>query len=444
MNLHTKHDALAKGRQPLKPTVAPPSPPRRPAFASALAADLRRYLAGEPVVARPPTFSYRAGKFIRRRKGPVTAAAAVLLALGGGLAAATTLYMRERAALTRESGERAKAQRESANNAQTAKFLSDMLAGASPDMAKGKVPTLLDIVESAAKRLGTGLPDQPAVEASLRNIIGSTWYSLGRYPEAKTQFAAGLKLALAALGEKDRLTLRLRDNLANILKKERDYAKAEAGHRAILVIRLSEFPPDDIETLATRGNLAGVIAKQEDRFDEAVAEYRALLPSQQKALGAGHADTLRTRIALANILSYTAKGDAAKLAEAETEYRGAIAVMEQSPDLGPKHPQTLETRYGLADVLYYQKKYPDAEKEHRAVQGLRADVLGANHEKTPHSRAGTARAIAQQEGCLAEAIAEFKAVIAAQQAAPQRDEERLKINLQWLQQLEADLRAGKK
>ena len=114
--------------------------------------------------------------------------------------------------------------------------------------------------------------------------------------------------------------------------------------------------------------------------------------------------------------------------------------MEQSPELGPKHPQTLETRYGLADVLYFQKRYADAENEHRAVERLREAVLGANHEKTLHSRASAARAIAKQEGRLAEAIAEFKAVIAAQESAPQRDEERLKINLQTLEMLEAALR----
>ncbi len=408
---------------------------RRYDSASALAADITRYLTGEPVMARPPTFGYRAGKFIRRRKGQVAAAALVLVSLLTGLAASTTLFLREKAALGRESGERARAQRESANNAQTAKFLSDLLAGASPEQAQGKVPTLLDVVELAAQWIGRGMQDQPAVEASLRNTIGSTFFSLGRYPEARKQFAAGLQLALATLGEKDRLTLRLRDNMALILRKERDYAKAEAENRAILVIRLSEFPPDDIETLNSREHLAGVIAKQE-RWDEAIAEYRALLPLQQKAMGADHADTLRTRIALANILSYTAKGDAAKLAEAETEYRGAIEVMEESPELGPKHPQTLATRYGLADVLYFQKRYANAEKEHRAVEKVRASVLGAKHEKTLHSRAGAARAIAKQGGRLEEAIAEYKAIIAIQQTDPKPYGMHYQSNLEAVQILE--------
>ena len=432
---------------------------RRYESASALAADIRRDLAGEPVAARPPTFSYRAGKFIRRRKGPVAAATAVLLALSGGLAASTTLFLREKNARSRESQERAKAQRESANNAQTAKFLSDLLAGASPDVAKGMMPTLLDIVERAVQQLGTGMQDQPAIEATLRNTIGSTFFSLGRFAEAKAQFEAGLKLARVAAGEKDRLTLRLRGNLANILHAARDYQKAEAENRAILTIRESEFPPNDIETLATRDNLATEISKQ-GRLAEAATEYRALLSPQRTALGEDHADTLRTRMALANTESRRGymmlyelshphpdkpavtdvervKAEATTLfVEQEKEFRDVVAHMEQVPALGPKHPQTLETRYALADVLAFQDKHSDAEKEHRAVAELRHDVLGAAHKKTFQSRAGAARAIAGQ-GRLGEALAGFRAIIADQNATPQRDEGDYQNNLDMVKRLES-------
>lgn len=52
-----------------------------------LARDIERYLAGEPVTARPNTFTYRAGKFIRRNRVAVAAAGIVLLSLIAGLAA---------------------------------------------------------------------------------------------------------------------------------------------------------------------------------------------------------------------------------------------------------------------------------------------------------------------------------------------------------------------
>jgi serine/threonine protein kinase/formylglycine-generating enzyme required for sulfatase activity len=59
---------------------------RRYESASQLAQDLQRYLADEPVLARPPSMADRAGKFVRRNKAAVIAAMAMLvtvLALAG-------------------------------------------------------------------------------------------------------------------------------------------------------------------------------------------------------------------------------------------------------------------------------------------------------------------------------------------------------------------------
>jgi WD40 repeat protein len=58
---------------------------RRYETANSLARDIERYLADEPVEARPPSVSYRLGKFLRRNRGPVTAVVLVFLALVGGI-----------------------------------------------------------------------------------------------------------------------------------------------------------------------------------------------------------------------------------------------------------------------------------------------------------------------------------------------------------------------
>jgi formylglycine-generating enzyme required for sulfatase activity/serine/threonine protein kinase len=50
-----------------------------------LAADLRRHLDGEPVLARRPSLAYRVKKGLRRHRGPVIAGGLVLAALVGGL-----------------------------------------------------------------------------------------------------------------------------------------------------------------------------------------------------------------------------------------------------------------------------------------------------------------------------------------------------------------------
>ena len=51
-----------------------------------MADDLRRHLRDEPIAARPDSLAYRAGKFVRRHRAPVTFAALALLALVAGLA----------------------------------------------------------------------------------------------------------------------------------------------------------------------------------------------------------------------------------------------------------------------------------------------------------------------------------------------------------------------
>jgi WD40 repeat protein len=59
---------------------------RRYETANGLARDIQRYLADEPVEARPPSAGYRLRKFVRRHKVQVVAAGLVLLALLAGMA----------------------------------------------------------------------------------------------------------------------------------------------------------------------------------------------------------------------------------------------------------------------------------------------------------------------------------------------------------------------
>jgi WD40 repeat protein len=73
--------------------------------ASEFAADIRRYLADEPVVARPPSASYRMRKLYKRRRGAVLALLALAAALGSGFGVALILYAQARAARVRAQHE---------------------------------------------------------------------------------------------------------------------------------------------------------------------------------------------------------------------------------------------------------------------------------------------------------------------------------------------------
>lgn len=69
-------------------------PERRYASALDLARDLERHLAHEPVVARPPSTTYRLRRFAQRNRAVVVSVAALVLALAAGFATSTAQYLR--------------------------------------------------------------------------------------------------------------------------------------------------------------------------------------------------------------------------------------------------------------------------------------------------------------------------------------------------------------
>ena len=73
-------------------------PARRYQSAAALAADIRRFVAEEPIRARPPTTAYRVTKFVRRNRLLVGGVLATVLALAIGLVGTAYYAVGERAA----------------------------------------------------------------------------------------------------------------------------------------------------------------------------------------------------------------------------------------------------------------------------------------------------------------------------------------------------------
>ncbi len=76
-------------------------PERRYQSVEQFSEDLQRYLSGLPVTARPDTFTYRTGKFVRRHRLAVVAALVVLFSLLGGIFMTTRAARQARAERTR-------------------------------------------------------------------------------------------------------------------------------------------------------------------------------------------------------------------------------------------------------------------------------------------------------------------------------------------------------
>jgi serine/threonine protein kinase/tetratricopeptide (TPR) repeat protein len=80
-------------------------PGRRYASASELAADIGRHLHDEPVVASPPSLTYRMRKLAHKHKGPVIAGGFVAVVLLVGVIASSVLYIRAERARALAEGE---------------------------------------------------------------------------------------------------------------------------------------------------------------------------------------------------------------------------------------------------------------------------------------------------------------------------------------------------
>ena len=171
-----------------------PEPERRYATASALADDLRRHLAGEPVAARPPTARYHVGRFVRRHRFGVGVAAAAVGLLAVVIAAYTLRLRAER--------DRAEARFEIAREAARA-MLYDVhdavagLPGATPARA-----VLVDRARAYLDALSAQAADDPALRIDLAgayrrvgDVEGSPINNnLGRTAEARASYLRGLGL----------------------------------------------------------------------------------------------------------------------------------------------------------------------------------------------------------------------------------------------------------
>jgi tetratricopeptide (TPR) repeat protein len=412
---------------------------RRYASAAELGADLRRYLADEPIVARPASLRYQLGKFARRHTALVTGVAAVFVVLVGGIVTSTlqaTRANRERdRAVAAESAatrardravnaenqatserdkalsaemhaqtERDRAQQErdravlekqrADNEAATAAAVSDFLrtnlleqvaepttTTATPDS------TMRAMLSRAAAKIEGKYPQQPLVEAGVREEIAKAFASLGANAEAAAQLERALELRRRTLGAHP-ATARIMAALANAYAalgrtteadsmNEETYKmrRAVLGERhtdtlqsmiAVARAELRRGNKDDAELLASR---VLTIARRafgendERTFDLRLElasfpgspdeEFRVIYESASRALGENHRITLAAR-------------NRVEVRASAMRTPGVFYAIGAPPDRNPRDaasvPEMARIMSSQATELMNQKKFSEAEK----------------------------------------------------------------------------------
>jgi tetratricopeptide (TPR) repeat protein len=377
---------------------------RRYETANALARDIQRYLAQEPVEARPPTAGYRLSKFLRRNKGAVVAASLVLLVLLGGMIGTSIGMVQAQwaraAEAERADGEsRAKVDAQAARDDEAkerayaeaiAQFVKDdFLALTSVEGQERfggagltRNATLRELLDRASEKLNERKDLAPRTEAELCWIIGVSYRGLGDAARAIPFLQRSVELHRQASGPAGPATLNAQNSLAVAYNAAGQYSKAVRLNAEALKLWKAKAGTDSPRTLFWMARLAASY-RFAGKLDLAVPLYEETLTLQKAQLGADHPETLNTMSNLGEAYKTVGKLDRAVPLLEETvkrcqanlgrEHRGTLNSMSnlaaaykdawkldlalplcadtlklQKAKLGPEHPDTLSTMVTLA------------------------------------------------------------------------------------------------
>lgn len=116
-----------------------------------------------------------------------------------------------------------------------------------------------EALQTAAQMIDESFADQPEIEASLRLTLGRAFYRLGRFDDARRHFRAALDLRRDALGVLHPDTLDAMDDLAALLWEQGDLSEAEELYAELVETRSIVLGPSHADTLRSRLNLALVV-----------------------------------------------------------------------------------------------------------------------------------------------------------------------------------------
>ncbi|UCG33670.1 MAG: tetratricopeptide repeat protein, partial [Phycisphaerales bacterium] len=340
---------------------------RRYQSAIELAQDIRRYLAGEAIVARPPSITYQLRVFARRNRALFVGAAAVFAVLVAGIIVSTALYVRAEHAHTQAAVERDRAQ---AMN----EFFKDMLQTVDPTADFGRPGgrgvtdlTAADMLQAAARTIEQRFGDDPDLEAEVRGALGAAFVDIGENELAEVHYARALGLCRRIWGDDHEQTLEMKMGYGQATRQIPYLREAYEGLRRL-------YGAHHRQTLVAAERLARRLT-WEDQLDEAESVLTAALnmePSPDQATERERAELFGT-LAFAKIR----QGDLAAFeANARKEYEIVMRVHD------PDSLAAAGAHLRLAYALLIRGQHPEAVAEAREVMPRYRRHLGTGHPGT--------------------------------------------------------------
>jgi eukaryotic-like serine/threonine-protein kinase len=395
---------------------------RRYETANGVARDVQRYLADEPVEARPASTGYRLRKFVRRNRVGVfvtsfVAACLVAVFINDQIARRQLRFERDRAlAAEIKQGEAAENERkakvdalikEAEANAVVKFFEEQVFSAARPegqDGGLGKAVSLQAAIAASLPTLARAFPDQPLVEARLRMTLGLTFDYLGEARASEEQYARARALYTQQYGRDDPNTLSSMTGLANSFHDQGRHTDALKLREETLAAMKRVLPADHPATLGNMNNLANSYYAL-NRHAEALKLNEETLEARKRALPADHPDTLMNMNNLAG--AYYALG---RHADALKLFKEALAVQQRV--LPADHPDTLTNMNNLASTYHELGQHTDALTLREKTLAAQQRVLPADHPDTLgslHNLANSYYALGRHP----DALKHFKEALAA-------------------------------
>jgi len=348
---------------------------RRYESASALAADVVRYLHDEPVSACPPTVAYRFRKFARRNRVALLTAGLVALALIAGTGVSVWQAVRATRAETGALSALEQAKVDAAIAEAVNEFLNeDLLAQAASNKTPDRDLKLRAVLDRASQRIEGRFEDQPLVEARLRGTLAMTYESLGEYLVAERHARRARELYEGARGAKHPDKLASMNTLARVLTWERHFEEARELLEEVVAQRRRLLGAEHPDTLTSMSYLATVLREQV-QFEQARKLHNETFETRRRVLGAQHPDTLTSMRNLAVVLIQQER-----LGEARALLEKALPLQRRI--LGVEHPDTLGSMHSLAHVLVRQGQVAGGYKLYEEALEVQRRVLGPTHVDT--------------------------------------------------------------
>jgi serine/threonine protein kinase len=364
---------------------------RRYGSAGELAADIRRHMNHEPVLAGPPSASYQFKKFVRRHRHFATASAVVAMSLVLGLVVSAALYRRAqqtaekaRQAADREAAARAEAQhardKEASARAEAqtlARYLIDNFLGSvAPARAKSPEVSVKTLLDLTSEDLGDAFKRHPISEAQIRQAFGETYRMLGEYASAEPHLRRACEIRQQLLGEDHALTLTSMSQLGRLYFLQARYEDAKPLLRNAFDTRLHKLGPENPAMLESKVRLA-MLYFYHTPWTNRDTMFRLLQEAFEvgkRVLGEDHTITLEARYGLA--MWYALNRSMEGIGSCERGFTIATQAF------GQKHELTLQFKSCLAIFRSWKAQYDEAETLAAEARQVSREMLGADHPIT--------------------------------------------------------------